>query len=214
MTGREAERAPLRLHDYAKSSAAYRVRIALNLKGARYERVRVDLLEGQQRQDAHRRINPQGLVPVLEVGGQPIAQSMAIIEWLDAEYPDPPLLPADPLARAQARALAMIVGCDIHPINNLRVLKRLESQFGADGAAKVAWMAHWMADGFAALEELSGTAPFLGGKTPGLADIVLVPQLYNARRWNVPLQDFPRLTEIEARCTALPAFADAHPDRS
>lgn len=208
----EAGRPPLRLHDYPKSSAAYRVRIALALKGLAYDRVRVDLLEGAQQGAAHRAVNPLGLVPVLEADGVMLTQSLAIIEWLDAEYPDPPLLPTDPLARAQVRAQAMIVACDIHPIDNLRVLKRLESQFGADGKAKVEWMAHWMAQGFAALEEMSPGTPFLGGDAPGLADICLVPQLYNARRWSVALDAYPYLTGVDERCTALPAFAAAHPD--
>ena len=202
----------LRLFDYWRSSAGYRVRIALALKGVEHDRVAVNLVAAEQLSDDHRARNPQGLVPTLEVNGVPITQSLAIIDWLDATYPHPPLLPADPMARAHALAQAMVIAADIHPIDNMRVLKRLESQFGADQAAKDDWYRHWIATGFAALEQMAGRGPFLGGDAPGIADLCLVPQMYNARRFALPLGDYPRLVAIDAAATALPAFAAAHPD--
>lgn len=202
----------LRLFDYWRSSAGYRVRIALALKGVEHDRVAVNLVAAEQLSDDHRARNPQGLVPTLEVDGVPITQSLAIIDWLDATYPHPPLLPADPMARAHALAQAMVIAADIHPIDNMRVLKRLESQFGADQAAKDDWYRHWIATGFAALEQMARRGPFLGGDAPGIADLCLVPQMYNARRFALPLDDYPRLVAIDAAATALPAFAAAHPD--
>ena len=202
------------LHDYWRSSASYRVRIALNLKGIEYERRPVDLLAGEQRGEDYRTLNPQGFVPMLEIDGQRLVQSLAIIDYLDATRPTPALVPADAAERAQVLALAAIVACDIHPLNNLRVLKRITHDLGADEAAKKAWIARWILDGFAALEALAAprAGAFLFGDSPTLADICLVPQLYNARRFEVPLEDFTLLTRVEAAANALPAFAAAHPD--
>ncbi|MBN8849436.1 MULTISPECIES: maleylacetoacetate isomerase [unclassified Sphingomonas] len=201
------------LHDYWRSSAAYRVRIALNLKGVAYDIVPVNLLEGAQTSAANRAINPQGLVPTLLVDGRAFTQSLAIIDWLDAQFPDPPLLSRDPFIRADQLARALVIAADIHPIDNLRVLKRLESQFGADQAAKDAWYAHWIVEGLNALEQMAGEGPFLGGDAPDISDVCLVPQLANARRFNVPLDPWPRLRAAEATCQALPAFQAAAPER-
>jgi len=199
------------LYDYFRSSAAYRVRIALNLKGLSYEQHDILLLENQQRSPAHLARNPQGLVPALEAEGQVITQSLAIIEWLDARHPEPRLIPADPDARAAAIARALVVAADIHPLNNLRVMRRLK-EMGIDEAGRNDWTRHWIAEGFAALEAMAGDAPFLGGDAPGVADLFLVPQMYNARRFETPLDAFPRLVAIDAAATQLPAFAAAHPD--
>ncbi|PXA99456.1 maleylacetoacetate isomerase [Nostoc sp. 3335mG] len=202
------------LHDYFRSSAAYRVRIALNLKGLAYERRDVMLLENQQRSPEHLRLNPQGFVPALEVDGLVLTQSLAIIDWLDATYPEPRLIPTDPAARAAAIAQALVVGCDVHPLNNLRVMRYLGRELGADEAQRNAWTRHWITEGFEALEAMAVDGAYLGGDAPGIADIFLVPQLYNARRFDVPLDAFPKLVAIDAAAHALPAFAAAHPDRT
>lgn len=201
------------LHDYWRSSASYRVRIALNLKGVDYQARPVNLVAGDQRGAENIARNPQGMVPTLEVGGAAITQSLAIIDWLDATWPEPRLLPTDPLARAAAWSRALVVACDIHPIDNLRVLKRLESQFGADQAAKDEWYRHWVAEGLAALEAMAGAGPFLGGGAPDISDLCLVPQLYNARRFDLPLDPYPKLLRADAAAAKLDAFAAAHPDR-
>lgn len=202
------------LHDYWRSSASYRVRIALNLKGVAYRSHPVDLRAGEQRGEANLARNPQGLVPTLEVDGTALVQSLAIIDWLDSAYPEPRLLPAEPLARAATLARALLIACDIHPVDNLRVLKRLESQFGADQAARDAWYRHWVAEGLQALETMAGPGPFLGGDAPDLSDVCLVPQLYNARRVDLPLDAYPRLLRADAAAAKLDAFAAAHPDRA
>lgn len=203
------------LYDYFRSSAAYRVRIALNLKGVAYERVEVHLAKGAQRSAEYLARNPQGLVPALDVGGGVLlTQSLAIIEWLDSAYPEPRLIPGEPIARAKAMAQALTIAADIHPIDNLRVLKRLESQFGADEAAKAEWYRHWIAEGFAALEAMAGDGPFLGGTAPGIADVLLVPQMSNARRFDLPLDSYPRLVAADAMACALEPFAAASPERT
>jgi maleylacetoacetate isomerase len=204
----------IKLYGYWRSSAAYRVRIALNLKGLAYEQVAIDLRKGEQRTADYRRRNPQALVPALENDGRLISQSLAIIEHLDERYPDPPLLPRDPFARARARELALIVACEIHPLNNLRVLDHLRGPIGLDDAAVQRWYEHWIAAGLAMLEaELArGKDPFCVGDQPSIADLCLVPQLYNGRRYNCDLEPYHRAREIEARCLALPAFLNARPE--
>ena len=204
------------LYDYWRSSASYRVRIALNLKGVAYEGRAIDLTIGAQRDDAYRARNPQGLVPALELAdGTVLTQSLAIVDYLDAVHPDPRLIPADPVARARALAQALAIAADIHPIDNLRVLNRLTGQFGADQAARDGWYAHWVVEGLGALEAMCADlpGPFLGGEAPNVADLCLVPQLYNARRFAVPLEAYPRLLTADAAANDLPAFAAAAPER-
>jgi maleylacetoacetate isomerase len=202
------------LYEYWRSSASYRVRIALNLKGAIYERVPVNLLDGEQKQAAYRARNPQGLVPMLEADGARLTQSLAIIAWLDATFPAPPLVPADTGDRAHVLALALAIAADIHPLNNLRVLKRL-AKLGIDQEARDDWYRHWLREGFDGLEALAAprAGRFLFGDTVTLADICLVPQLYNARRLELPLDPWPTLVRADAEAAALDAFAAAHPDR-
>lgn len=208
--------APLKLHGYWRSTAAYRVRIALNLKGLAYENLPVHLVRdgGEQRQRRFLALNPQGLVPVLIDGEQVIPQSLAIMEYLDERQPTPALLPASAIERAQVRALAHAVACDIHPLNNLRVMQYLEHKLEAAQAQRLAWMHHWMAEGFQALEtRLAATASdFCHGNAPGLADCCLIPQLYNARRFGLALDAWPTLLRIDAACQALAAFRDAAPE--
>lgn len=203
----------LRLYDYWRSSAAYRVRIALNLKGVAYDAVPVSLVDGAQRDPAYIAKNPQGFVPMLEAGDVRLTQSMAIIDWLDATYPDPPFMPADPAARAAERAKAMVIAADIHPINNLRVLTYLKAELGHHQEDIDRWARHWITQGFTALEAMADPdALYLSGAAPGLADIFLIPQMANARRVATPLDAFPKLVAIDARATALDAFAKARPD--
>jgi maleylacetoacetate isomerase len=202
----------IRLHDYWRSSASYRVRIALAMKGVAYERHEVNLLKHEQSAPANIAVNPQGIVPSLEIDGHVIGQSLAIIDYLDSRFPDPRLLPADPLARAATLQRALVIAADIHPIDNLRVLRRL-SAMGIDQAGRDDWYRHWIAEGFAALETMAGDGPFLGGGTPDLSDVCLVPQMYNARRLETPLDAFPKLVAIDAALTTLPAVAEAHPDK-
>ena len=202
------------LHDYFRSSACYRVRIALNLKGLDYRAVPTSLLAGEQRREEYLALNPQGMVPSLEIDGVVLTQSFAIIDWLDRTYPDPPLIPEDPIARAGALAMTMVVGCDIHPINNLRILKYLSTDLGLRDDIRDRWYRHWVVEGFTALEAMAaGAGPFLGGDTPNVADIFLVPQMANARRFEVPLDEYPTLVACDANATALEAFAAAAPDR-
>jgi maleylacetoacetate isomerase len=202
------------LFDYFRSSACYRVRIALNLKVVAYEAVPVNLLEGAQQADAYRARNPQGLVPMLEIDGQRLIQSLAIIDYLDATRPEPPLVPSDPGERAHVLALALAIACDVHPLNNLRVLKYLSRALDAPQEARDTWYRHWVTEGLAALEALAAprAGRFLFGDSPTLADICLVPQLYNARRFEVPLDDYPTLVRADAEANRLEAFAAAHPD--
>ena len=203
------------LHDYYRSSAAYRVRIALNLKRVDYESRPVNLAEGAQKFAEYRALNPQGLVPMLEIGGLKLTQSLSIIMFLASRFPDPPLLPQDPGEAAHVRSMALSIACDIHPLNNLRVLKYLKGELGQDQAAVDAWYRHWTSEGLAPLEAVAAprAGAFLYGDAPTIADICLVPQLYNARRFNVPLDAYPTLLRADASATALEPFAAAHPDR-
>ena len=203
------------LHGYWRSSAAYRARIALNLKGLAYEQQGHDLRTGGHKDAAYLALNPQGMVPALEVDGVVLTQSPAILEWLEEAHPKPPLLPTDLAERAHVRAMAALIACDIHPLNNLRVGKALREGFGADQAAIDAWAGRWIIPGFEALETLVGQhgAGWSFGDTPTLADCFLIPQVYSARRFNVALDAFPRLLAIDARAAEHPAFAAAHPDR-
>jgi len=202
------------LYDYHRSSASYRVRIALNLKGAAYERVPVNLLESEQREDAYRARNPQGFVPMLEADGTRVTQSLAIIDWLESCFPEPRLIPADPADRAHVLALALTIAADIHPLNNLRVLKRLAA-LGLDQQARDDWYRHWVKEGFDALEPLAAARAgrFLFGDAVTLADVCLVPQMYNARRFDVELGSYPTLVRCDADAAALETFAAARPDR-
>lgn len=208
----------LKLHGYWRSSAAYRVRIALNLKGLAYEQVPVHLIRdgGEQHRPEYAATNPQRLVPVLQHGQRMIRQSLAIIEYLDELWPDPPVLPVAPRERARARALALLVACDIHPLNNLRVLQYLEREYNAPLSERDAWIRHWIEDGFRAFEALLvedlSRGEFCEGESPGIADCCLIPQVYNARRFGVNLDPYPNIRRIDAACLALPAFDAARPE--
>ena len=202
------------LHDYYRSSAAYRVRIALGLKGVDYDHRIVNLAKGDQKSAAFRAHNPAGLIPCLEIDGLFLTQSLAICDYLDAKYDPVPFVPSDPAKRSHVLALALTVACDIHPLNNLRILKYLTGELGVEEQAKDAWYRHWVSEGLAALEALAArqAGAFLFGDTPTLADICLVPQLYNARRFAVPLDAYPTLRRADETASAHPAFAAAHPD--
>ena len=203
------------LHGYFRSSAAYRTRIALNLKGIAYDQRSYHLRKGEQHGPALRALNPAGLVPVLEDGPVVLTQSMAIIEYLDETHPTPAFLPKEPIGRARVRGLALAIAADIHPINNTRVLGYLEKQLGLDQVARDAWARNWIEIGFRALEtSLAGskeTGRFCHGDTPGLADICLVPQVANAARVNTDMAPYPTIGRIVAACLALPAFQKAQP---
>ena len=209
----------MKLYDYGFSSAAYRVRIALNLKGIAYDRVDIDLIKdgGQQHSAAYKAINPQELIPSLETDGRVLGQSLAIIEYLDETYPEPRLLPTYPVERARVRQLAYAIACDIHPINNLSSRQLLKQMGHSDDEILRTWYYHWIAKGFTALETLVSksreTGKFCHGDTPTLADICLVPQMANAYRFKVPVDAFPTLVRIDAAARELPAFAAAAPDK-
>lgn len=208
----------MKLYSYWRSSAAYRVRIALNLKGLRYEQIAVNLArdEGDQHDAAYRQVNPQRFVPVLVDGERVIRQSLAIIEYLDETAAGPRLLPATARERARVRSLAMLVACDIHPLNNTRVLKYLAREFATPEVERERWIRHWIGEGFDALQELLDSNPSTGtyceGDTPSMADLCLVPQAYNARRYGIDVARWPTIARIEAACLALPAFDAARPE--
>jgi maleylpyruvate isomerase len=203
------------LYDYFRSSAAFRVRIALRLKGLEAEHRYVHLLKGQQLEGTHREKSPQGFLPVLQDGPHTLTQSLAIVEYLDEMHPLPPLLPATPLDRAWVRAIALAIACDIHPLNNLRVLKHLKREFGVTDEARDAWYRHWIAEGFFAIEQLlrerPGRGAFCLSDAPTVADICLVPQVFNAQRFNCPMQGFPQITGVFEACMKLGAFDLAQP---
>lgn len=204
------------LHGYWRSGASYRARIGLNLKGVAYRTVAHDLRKGEQKAGVYLAANPQGMVPALELDdGELLIQSPAILEWLEETRPQPPLLPSDPLDRARVRGMAALIGCDIHPLNNLRVLSAIRSEFQADQTQVDAWAARWIAPGFQALERLIERhgAGWSFGAAPGLVDCYLIPQIYSARRFNLTLDAYPRLLAVEAAAEAHPAFQAAHPDR-
>jgi len=208
----------LRLYSYWRSSAAYRVRIGLNLKGLAHELVPVHLVRdgGQQHSAEYREINPQELVPTLCHGQRRMTQSLAILEYLDEVWPEPALLPATARERQRVRALAALVACDIHPLNNLRVLQYLDREWGVPQPERDAWVRHWIEAGFAAAEAMLAGHPstdtFCEGNLPGLADCCLVPQVYNARRFGIDMAAYPTIERIEAACLALPAFDAARPE--
>jgi maleylacetoacetate isomerase len=203
------------LYDYYRSSAAYRLRIALNLKQVAYEQRPVNLVEGEQQSAEYKKLNPQGLVPMLEIDGHRITQTMAIIGYLDQKFPNQPLVPAAAEIRAHVIALCLVIVADIHPLQNLRVGKYLADVLGVGDDQRLRWNAHWITEGLPALEALAKpqAGAFLFGDGPTAADICLVPQMYNARRYKVPLDDYPTLLRAEENANKLEAFAAAHPDR-
>jgi maleylacetoacetate isomerase len=204
----------MRLHSFFRSSAAYRVRIALNLKGVEYETVPVNLPAAEHRAPGFRAMNPQATIPTLDDDGTVLWQSLAIVEYLDARFPEPRLIPDEPVARARVQALAQLIVCEIHPLNNLRVLNYLRNELALDDAAVGKWYAHWIAEGFGPLETLVaryGSARHCYGDSLSLADVCLVPQLYNARRFNCDLAPYPALVQIGTALESNPAFAAAAP---
>jgi len=208
----------MKLYTFFRSSASYRVRIALNLKGLDYEQLPIHLRRGggEQLTSAYKAINPQGLVPTLEDGGRSIPQSLAIIEYLEERYPEPPLLPGDPAGRATVRGMALIIACEIHPLQNLRVLNYLRNELKHEEEDVNRWARHWITLGLLALEQMVTEVPkrgkFCFGDAPSLADVVLIPQLYNARRFGCDLSGIPSLVQIDANCGALPAISKAAPE--
>jgi maleylacetoacetate isomerase len=209
----------VKLYTYFRSSAAFRVRIALNLKGIAYDAVAVHLVKhgGEQLQAAYRAVNPSALVPSLQDGELTLSQSMAIIEYLDETHPEVPLLPSDPAGRARVRAISQMIACDIHPIDNLRVLRYLVQKLGVSEDGKNEWYRHWVREGFAGLEAHlardAATGRYCHGESPTMADCVLVPQVFNAQRLDVDLTPYPNIARIHGACMELPAFQDAHPSK-
>ncbi len=202
----------MKLYSFPTSSASYRARIALNLKGLAFEIVTVSLPDKEQRRDRYRGINPQQRVPALELDdGTVITQSLAIIDYLDRAHPEPPLMPDDPVERARTLAVALAIACEIQPLNNTVVLDYLGEELGQDKAALDAWYAHWIRAGFAAVEQLIAAPAYCFDREPTIADICLVPQVFNARRYNVEIADFPKILAVDAVASAHPAFAKAHP---
>ncbi len=209
----------MKLYTFFRSSASFRVRIALNLKGRKYEQAPIHLRRGggEQLSAAYKAINPQALVPALEDGGKILTQSLAIIEYLEERYPQPPLLPREPADKALVRSMALVIACEVHPIQNLRVLQYVKREYNQSDEQVNRWAQHWIDLGLAALEQMIVAPPrrgkFCFGDTPTLADICLVPQLGNARRYGCDLSPYPAIIEIEKNCMALPAFADAAPEK-
>ncbi len=201
----------MKLYTYFRSSAAYRVRIALNLKGVAYDSVSINLLTGEQREEGYRAINPQGRVPSLDIGVATLIQSPAILEYLDECYPEPPLLPVGAVNRAKVRAVSSLIGCDIHPLNNSGTIAYLKKRLGHDQATADEWYAHWVREGFDAIERLIEPGPYAFGSRITLADVYLVPQVFNARRFNVSLDAYPKIAAVDAACAGHKAFQDAAP---
>ncbi len=204
----------MKLYEAVRSSASFRVRIALNLKGLPYESEVLDLRAGDHLRERYARINPMRAVPTLEDGEHRVAQSMAIVEYLEETHPEPPLFPRSPLERARVRAMAQLVACEMHPLNNLRVLSYLEREMSLSAQGRDLWYGHWVQEGFRSLEPMlagSETGRFCHGDSPTVADVFLAPQVVNAQRFKVDLADFPRAVGIFDRCMKLPAFERAHP---
>ncbi|MEO5641377.1 MAG: maleylacetoacetate isomerase [Sphingomicrobium sp.] len=203
------------LHDYFRSSASYRVRIGLNLKGIEYRSHMVNIVKGDQKDAAYHELNPQGFVPLLEIDGHRLNQSLAILDYIDATHKEPPFVAHDPAERSHILAMALVVACDIHPLNNLRVMKYLDTELGHPQQVRDNWYRHWIAEGLAALEAMasSSAGQWLNGDAVSLADICLVPQMFNARRLDTPLDAYPTLVRIDEAARAHPAFAAAHPDQ-
>jgi len=205
----------MKLHSYFRSSAAFRVRIALNLKGVPYDMAFVHIAKGEHRQPAYGALNPQALVPTLDVDGNLLTQSLAIMEYLDETHPQPPLLPSDPLARARVRSLSLLIACEIHPVNNLRVLQHLKRSLGQSEEQVNAWYRHWIADGLAKFEAqlagTPGTGRFCHGDIPGMADCCLVPQVFNAQRYQCDVASYPTTMRVFSECMKLAAFDRAQP---
>ena len=203
----------MKLYSFFRSGASYRVRIALALKGLRYETISIPMRDNSHRSESYRKINPQQRLPTLELDdGTKLIQSLAIVEYLDAAYPEPRVIPREPLERARVQAVAQIIGCDVHPLNNIGTRNMLTSMFGADEKALDSWAAHWIREGFAAVDRLLEPGRYAFGDTITLADICIVPQVYNARRYNVPLDDFPRVVAADATARQHPAFLAAAPE--
>lgn len=201
------------LFDYWRSSASYRVRIVLNLKNVPYTRVPTSLLENEQKAAAYVARNPQGFVPMLSIDGHDLTQSLAIIDYLDANYPDPAMVSSNPADRSRTLAQALVIAADTHPIDNLRILRYLKEEMGQSQEAVDKWYRHWIVEGLTALEVMAPEDGLFGGDQPNLADVCLVPQMANARRVDTPFELFPKLMRIDAALTALPAFIAAHPDQ-
>ena len=202
----------MKLYSYFRSSAAYRVRIALNLKGIEYEMVPVNLLTGEQKSDDYKSLNAEGLVPVLETDQGLLTQSLAMLEWLEEQHPQPSILPGDSWQRAQARSLAYAVSCDIHPVNNLRILKYLQNDMQQSDEDKIGWYKHWINTGFNALEQKLAEHKYCCGDQPTIADICLVPQVFNALRFKMDMDAYPKISKIYERCNQLKPFIDAAPE--